>query len=287
MNWDDLRVVAAVHRSGSYAGAARDLGMDETTVARRLGRLGKTLGGPLFDAVDGQRRATPLGRAVLDEVAEMEQRTARIHQAAEALDRGLSGPVGRIRLAGTPTVVEEMLAPSLSGFLERHPGLTLELLTATETVDFHAWKADMALRLRRPEQGNFVMARVGKLTMYLVEPAALPDGAVPLVAAYPDVLAFTPESQALAARVAARWGGKAPRCLTTSPRVIAALLRDGRAVGALPAGLAAPFARDSSRWRVTPVAEARELWLLTQPHLRDDPAARAVSDWLRQVLAGP
>jgi DNA-binding transcriptional LysR family regulator len=56
MNWDDLRIAVAVHQSGSYAGAGSTLKIDETTVARRMARLQRDLGIPLFKAVDGVRR---------------------------------------------------------------------------------------------------------------------------------------------------------------------------------------------------------------------------------------
>jgi len=59
MNWDDLKIISAVRNKGTYAKAGVDLRMDETTVARRLGRVQKTLGVTLFDAIDGVRKPTP------------------------------------------------------------------------------------------------------------------------------------------------------------------------------------------------------------------------------------
>src|SRR3954454_12749182 len=58
MNWDDLRIIAAVRDQGSYAGASARLRLDETTVARRVARIQGSLGVTLFDAVDGARKPT-------------------------------------------------------------------------------------------------------------------------------------------------------------------------------------------------------------------------------------
>src|SRR5947207_2945394 len=58
MNWDDLRIIAAVRDEGTYAGASTRLRIDETTVARRLARIQRTLGVTLFEAVDGVRKPT-------------------------------------------------------------------------------------------------------------------------------------------------------------------------------------------------------------------------------------
>ena len=58
MNWDDLRIIAAVRDEGSYAGASARLRIDETTVGRRLSRIERALGLRLFEAADGVRRPT-------------------------------------------------------------------------------------------------------------------------------------------------------------------------------------------------------------------------------------
>lgn len=90
MNWDDLRVAMAVHRAGSYAKAGSLLRIDETTVARRLGRLQRDLGFALFDAVDGARRPTAKCRELLSHIESMSRHAGSI----AALDDESNGPVG-------------------------------------------------------------------------------------------------------------------------------------------------------------------------------------------------
>src|SRR5512140_3337270 len=78
MNWDDLRIVAAVRDEGTYAGASARLRIDETTVGRRLARIQRELGVPLFEAVDGLRRPTRHCEAVLDHVGAMAAHVAAV-----------------------------------------------------------------------------------------------------------------------------------------------------------------------------------------------------------------
>src|SRR5450756_327201 len=70
MNWDDLRIVAAVRDTGTYAGAGAKLRIDETTVGRRLVRIERTLGIRLFEAIDGARKPTRQCEVVLGHVQE-------------------------------------------------------------------------------------------------------------------------------------------------------------------------------------------------------------------------
>ena len=65
MNWDDLRIVAAIRDEGTFAGASARLRIDETTVGRRLRRIEKTLGVRLFEAADGLRKPTAQCERVL------------------------------------------------------------------------------------------------------------------------------------------------------------------------------------------------------------------------------
>src|SRR5262245_56819132 len=80
MNWDDLRILAAVHECGTYAAASKALGLDETTVGRRLSRLEASLGMKLLDAVDGRRRPTRAAQGLLRHLEAM-TRPSRSNEA--------------------------------------------------------------------------------------------------------------------------------------------------------------------------------------------------------------
>jgi DNA-binding transcriptional LysR family regulator len=91
MNWDDLRILEAVRREGTFAGASARLRIDETTVARRLARLQEVLGLTLFELVDGERRPTTQCEAIVTHVQAMARHASEIG----AVGKQEQGPVGR------------------------------------------------------------------------------------------------------------------------------------------------------------------------------------------------
>lgn len=277
MNWDDLRVAMAVHRSGSYAKAGAQLNVDETTIARRLTRLQKDLGVQLFEAVDGERRPTRRCEEILGHVEQMARHVGQIVDAAEAQN----GPVGRYRIAATDSVSCGVLAPNAAGFLAQHPGLTLQFLASTENVNFSRWEADIAVRLGKPEKGDFIISKLGAFGFYLFEPKKPPaQGADPLICAYPEDLDSSPESQFM---IATGRQAKA-RCISKNLLVTQALIRSGTCSGVLPTFLCDGLL-DDKRLRATRLDHTREAWLLVQQHLKQDSGARAIIAWLRACFA--
>jgi DNA-binding transcriptional LysR family regulator len=274
VNWDDLRVIAAVREQGTYAGASAQLRIDETTVARRVTRLQRALGVTLFEAADGMRRPTADCEAILGHVHEIARRVSEIGTIGKAM----RGPVGRFRIASTDLVAEEILAPRAAPFLRANPGLTLQFMTSDENINFLRWEADFAVRLRKPERGHFVITRLADVRLYLFEPTDTPEAAgAPLVCRFPDLLDGTPQSRYLMAKGLHAQG----RCITANYRVTRRLIESRMAIGILPEHMCADFLADP-KLRATPLEHGQEAWLLVQNHLKRDPAARTVIDWIRE-----
>lgn len=271
MNWDDLRIIAAVRDEGTYAGASARLRIDETTVGRRLSRIERALGLRLFEAADGVRRPTRQCEAVLAHVEAMALHAAEIGRVGESL----AGPVARLRFASTNTVAEEVLSPRASDFLRANPGLTLQFLTSSENVKFSRWQADLAIRLRKPDKGDFTISRLGDIRLYYFEPIAA--GGEPVLCAYPDELGAIPETQFL------RTKKTRARCVTDNVRVIRNLIGAHQAAGVLPEYSCADLLADR-RLRATLLPKRRDVWLLVQNHLKRDPAARLTIEWVRNCF---
>jgi DNA-binding transcriptional LysR family regulator len=274
MNWDDLRIVAAVKDAGTYAGAGARLRVDETTVGRRLARIERALGIRLFEAVDGARKPTQACEVVLGHVQAMAGHVAEIGKVGE----NLPGLTGHFRIASTNTVAEELLSPRAATLLVRNPGLTLQFLTSSANVKFSRWAADFAIRLRKPDKGDFTISKLAEVRLYFIEPAAAPDSD-PVVCGYPDDLGAIPESQFMKARGLQQRA----RCVTDNIRVIRQLIRSHQAVGILPEYSCADLLADR-RLRATLLPRRRDVWLLVQNHLKRDPAARAVIGWVRDCF---
>jgi DNA-binding transcriptional LysR family regulator len=274
MNWDDLRIVAAIRDEGTFAGAGARLRIDETTVGRRLRRIERTLGVRLFEAADGLRKPTAQCERVLAHVHAMAGHVAEIARVGESLP-GLSG---RFRVATTNAMAEEMLSPRVAGLLTKHPGLSLQFLTSSENVKFSRWQADFAVRLKKPDKGDFTISKLGELRLYLIEPAA--DGeSEAIVCAYPDDLGPIPETQFLKVRGLQQRS----RLVAGNIRVLRAVIESRRATGVLPEFLCGELLADR-RLRATLLPRHRDVWLLVQNHLKRDAAARVVIDFLRDCF---
>ncbi|KJC62373.1 LysR family transcriptional regulator [Bradyrhizobium sp. LTSPM299] len=269
MNWDDLRIIAAVRDEGTYAGASARLRVDETTVGRRLARIERSLGLRLFEAADGLRTPTRQCEMVLAHVQAMAVHADEIGRIGESLP----GPVGRLRIASTSAVAEEVLAPRAADFLRAHAGVTLQFLTSSENVKFSHWEADLAIRLRKPDKGDFAISKLAEIRLYFFEPVAAGEGER-VTCVYPDELEGVPEMQFLRAR---RLRG---RCVTDNVRVIRTLIQSHHAAGVLPEHSCGELLSDR-RLRATLLPKRRDAWLLVQNHLKRDAAARVTIDWVR------
>ncbi|MDH2380559.1 LysR family transcriptional regulator [Bradyrhizobium sp. CER78] len=269
MNWDDLRIIAAVRDEGTYAGASARLRIDETTVGRRLARIERALGLRLFEAADGVRKPTRQCDVVLAHIQAMAAHAEEIGRIGESLP----GPVGRLRVASTNAIAEEVLAPRTGALLRANPGLTLQFLTSSDNVKFSRWEADLAIRLRKPDKGDFAISKLGEVRLYFFEPAAT-AAAEAVTCAYPDELGAIPEMQFLRAK------RLRARCVTDNVRIIHKIIQSYQAVGVLPEHSCADLLTDR-RLRATLLPKRRDVWLLVQSHLKRDAATRVTIDWLR------
>jgi DNA-binding transcriptional LysR family regulator len=145
-------------------------------------------------------------------------------------------------------------------------------------VKFSRWEADLAIRLRKPDKGDFTISKLAEVRLYFIEPAASPD-VEPIVCGYPSSLDLIPESRFLEARGLRQHS----RCITDNVRLIRTLIQTRRAVGVLPEYLCEELLADR-RLRMTLLPQRRDVWLLVQSHLKRDRAARIVIDWVRRCF---
>lgn len=143
-NWDDLRYFLALCRAGSVTGAGRALGVNHTTVARRIAALEDHLGTRLFDRSRDGYEMTQAAENMYEHASRMEETTHAIDREVFGRDAELSGP---LKLTVAHDVAERLLMPHLREFREAYPCIDLDILTTTGLVDMAAREADIALRL--------------------------------------------------------------------------------------------------------------------------------------------
>lgn len=153
LRWDDARVFLALWRQGSLKRAATQLGVNISTVSRRLEGLEETIGAQLFDRTPDGTLPTAAAERLVPFAESMEQ-------AALGFAHGLEGfevaATGTVRLAAPPGLFDHFLASALPELLRQHPGLQIEVPSAIGYADLTRREADIALRIMRPTAGDLV-----------------------------------------------------------------------------------------------------------------------------------
>ncbi len=140
--WDDVRYFLAVARSGSLSGAAKELGVNHSTVLRRIHAYEERQGVRLFERL-------PTGYALTQAAENIYPHALEIETRVRTIDRALFG--GDARLQGRLCLtlyhgVAPLVLPYLPEFRERYPDIDLELMITTEVRDLAARQADIAVR---------------------------------------------------------------------------------------------------------------------------------------------
>jgi DNA-binding transcriptional LysR family regulator len=157
-DWDDLRFVLAVARTGSALRAARALNVNQTTVTRRIAQIEEVIGATLFESRQSGQILTPLGQMVATGAERVETEVLAVQRAIEARQRVLSGSV---RFTSSEVYANYVVAPYLRNFREQYPGVRIELITDDRRLDIARGEADVALRAgSRPEGGGIVAQRL-------------------------------------------------------------------------------------------------------------------------------
>ncbi|ACO77298.1 transcriptional regulator, LysR family [Azotobacter vinelandii CA] len=169
MDWDNLRFFLELARAKKLTVAARRLGVDHTTVARRVQALEKSLGQPLFIRGSSGYGPTEAGRRLLVQVEAMESAYRAIEQDDPDTADQLSGLV---RIGATEGYGIELLAGQLAALTRRYPHLGVDLLAVPRMVRLSRHEADIVITLERPERGPYIITR---LTDYVLRLYASAD----------------------------------------------------------------------------------------------------------------
>jgi DNA-binding transcriptional LysR family regulator len=142
-DWDDLRAFLAVARGGSTLAASKSLGVNQTTVARRIEALEAALSLKLFERGQTGSRLTEAGNDILEDAERTERAAHALANRAKAHQRGLAGS---LRITCTEIVANTMLTPAVGAFRQLHPEVQIELLITDQMLDIEAGEADLAIR---------------------------------------------------------------------------------------------------------------------------------------------
>ncbi len=283
--WDDIPAFLAVARTGTLSGAAARLDLGLATVSRRIERLERAIGQPLFLRQQSGYRLTEDGTAFRDRAEAMET-------AALSLTSGLDQDTtvsGTVRLATAENLATALILPELARLRAKHPQLTVEIITDIATVNLHRRDADIALRMVKPERGHVTLQRLGTLGYGLY-------GAPDLVASLPlppatggdpfDTAPLIAWSESHSGLPAAQWieralKGRTPAVTTTSLATQVTACLHGIGLAILPHFLARPHGLTCLN---DDLGIDQSIWLVTQSDLAQSRRVRTVADFLRDLV---
>ena len=298
--WDDLRLFLAITRSGSLTAAAEQVGVNQSTMSRRLAALEAAAGQPLVERTPVGYVCTPAGERVLQAVERMEGEAIAL---ARDLGQGSIGLEGVVRLSAPEGLGSHFLARRLAGLKAAHPGLALELL-ADDRPSLGRRDADLGLTLGLPSEPDLFVRKLGEIAFaayaaetYLAErgrPEAGEAGEGGGGLSGHDAIGHLDEHGDLPE---AAWFARIARNTRPVLRTSAVLgqmeaARAGLGIAVLPCYLADGTA---GLVRLTDPADGprREIWLGVHRDLRHAPRLRAAIDFLsglirreRALLAG-
>lgn len=278
-DWQDLRVFLALGRHGSLSGAARALGVNHATIARRIQSLEASIGERLVDRRPEGYVLTSAGTDTLAAASDMEA-------AAQTLGRlGSDGtPRGLVRISAPPALAHGFLIARVAALTTLYPGLDIELATDIRAVSLERHQADIAIRLSRPDDGDVIarpLLTIGYGFYATAETCrSIAGGGEPIFVGFDEADVQLPEAAWLTrhfprARIAFRAGNQFGQAIAAGAGAGIALLphyigRTGHGLMPCPLEFSPP---------------SRDTFLLTRRRDRRDRAVATVVERIQQMFA--
>ncbi len=274
-NWDDVRIFLALARAGTFAEAARQLGVNESTVLRRMQRLAARLDVRLFERSSGRLVPTEGGKRLLREAELAEASIFRAEATVSGQNRAIAGLV---RITAVPILANRLLVPALPPLLAAHPALEVEVIAEPGQLSVMRREVEIALRLARPRDDPSALTR--KVATLAYCPCASRDSNpadLPWIT-YGNAMAGLPQSEWVR-----RQGEPLAALRVNDAEALLQAVRAGLGKALLPLDLLADL----------PVLVAcgavclkREVWTMVHPELKDLARVRCVLEWISQTLVG-
>ena len=280
-DWDDLRVFIAAARGGTTAAAAQRLGLDATTVGRRIAALESALKATLFIRTRSGLQLTATGARLLETAgsAEIAMNVAAEIAQADAV-------AGAVRISAPEGFGTQILAPALPGLSRRHPHLSIELIANPGLLSPLKREVDMAITLSAPLSPRLLVEPLTDYQLGLfAAPAYLAARGAPAavealsghdLVGYVEDQIYAPELRYLEEINPALRTRLASSSLRAQRQMIAA----GGGIGVLPCFMAAGL----DRVLAGEVRLTRRFWISTHRDVAATARVRAVRNWLKALV---
>ncbi len=277
LNWDEFRLVRAIADTRSLVGAAERLGLNHSTVFRRLSTLEQQLGVRLFERSRAGYQPTPAGEEMVALASQMGDSVADFERRVAGRD---IKPNGDLSVTTVDALALAVMPPILARFREAHPGVNLDLIIASQDLNLSRRDADVALRVTSGPSDTLVGRKICRIKWAVyANPEIERLYGADLVARAPWV-AFGENYGPARVR---RWLEKhvdrrRQICRVNAALAVVEFVALGVGAAALPCFLG--DARDDLVRIGAPPSELEsDLWLLTHADLRHSARVRAFMDF--------
>lgn len=286
LSWDDLRLVKTIAEARSLPAAAARLGVNHSTVFRRLRQIEEAVGAPLFEKHRAGYSLTPAG----EEVAAL---AARVDEDLAGLLRRLAGreiqPAGELRITTNDTLLVDLLTPIFAKFRRQCADIRLDILIGNQALNLAKRDADIAIRATDRPPETLVGRRAARIAWALYERAR--DGPETVVTDPIDILTrdWVSLGEQLGGLKMVRWvtANIPPERVVYKLNTVLGLaeaIEAGIGIGYLPCFIGD---RRPALRRLSPPHPdyAADLWLLTHADLRHSPRVRIFLDFLAAEIS--
>ncbi|MFT3961736.1 LysR family transcriptional regulator [Propionivibrio sp.] len=150
-DWNDLQAFLALARAERITVAAQQMGIDHSTLSRRIASLESAMGVPLFDRRKEGCFLTPEGKHLVEDAEAVEALTLRMRSRFEDESAGLTG---KVRIGTPEGFGTYFLAPRIAKVSDLYPGLEIELVANPRHFCLSKREADLAVSMGPPEDGR-------------------------------------------------------------------------------------------------------------------------------------
>ena len=282
-DWNDLKYLLAVARHQSTTAASRALGVNQSTVQRRLAELEKCMGQALVQRHPSGYRLTAFGEQLLPLAQQVEQAVDTLTQRVQSFQREVSGVV---RLTcPEPLMYRITHSTLLDRFRARYPGLEVEFVMSDKYLDFSKGEVDIALRSGDTEDNTLVGRKVGD-SLWAVYASPKYIGRLGQPECVEDLerhewVVFDETMQNLRATQWLRQVAPTAHVVARNNSVLGLVYSVKAGIGLAPLPTALGDAELDLVRVLGPIPELTRIWrLLTTPALRHTPRVAALFDFL-------
>jgi DNA-binding transcriptional LysR family regulator len=279
MEWNDIKYYLAVMREGSVTRAGKSLGVNHTTVSRRIAAFEKKLNVRLFDRLPSGYNPTEAADNIFSHALQMEDSALSIDREILGRDSELRGS---LQLTIETYVASRLLFPHLAEFRRRYPFIELQIKSSSNLSNLNFREADIAIRLTPSPPDNLVGKKICMMGHGIYASKSYLNNLIVLKDSIVDLVLWGSEQEKPVWSKAPFADSRVAVRVDTAGNMLAAI-KGGLGLARLPCYLA-EGEETLTQLPITLTPSSWGLWVLSHPDLRDTARVRVCREFLYDIF---